>query len=63
VQGFYRQILDKYNQYFSHIEQIKKFELLAHEWTVSGGELSPTLKVKRKVIMQKYMDQVEKIYS
>jgi long-chain acyl-CoA synthetase len=63
VQGFYKQILDKYNQYFSHIEQIKKFELLAHEWTVSGGELSPTLKVKRKVIMQKYMDQVEKIYS
>jgi len=63
VQGLYKQILDKYNQYFSHIEQIKKFELLAHEWTVSGGELSPTLKVKRKVIMQKYMDQVEKIYS
>ncbi|GAA3948526.1 AMP-binding protein [Chitinophaga oryziterrae] len=63
VQGFFQQILDKYNQYFSHIEQIKKFELLAHEWTVSGGELSPTLKVKRKVIMQKYMDQVEKIYS
>jgi len=63
VQGFYKQILDKYNQYFSHIEQIKKFELLAQEWTVSGGELSPTLKVKRKVIMQKYMDQVEKIYS
>ena len=63
IQGLYKQILDKYNQYFSHIEQIKKFELLPHEWTVSGGELSPTLKVKRKVIMQKYMDLVEKIYS
>lgn len=63
VQGLYKQILEKYNQYFSHIEQIKKFELLPHEWTVSGGELSPTLKVKRKVIMQKYMDLVEKIYS
>jgi long-chain acyl-CoA synthetase len=63
IQALYKQTLEKYNQYFSHIEQIKKFELLPHEWTVSGGELSPTLKVKRKVIMQKYADQVEKIYS
>jgi long-chain acyl-CoA synthetase len=63
VQGLYKQIIDKYNQYFSHIEQIKKFELVPREWTVSGGEMSPTLKVKRKVIMEKYMDTVEKIYS
>ncbi|SFE27106.1 long-chain acyl-CoA synthetase [Chitinophaga sp. CF118] len=63
VLGFYQHILDKYNQYFSHIEQIKKFELLPNEWTVSGGEMSPTLKVKRKVIMEKYMNLVEKIYS
>jgi long-chain acyl-CoA synthetase len=63
IQGLYKTILDKYNQYFSHIEQIKKFELLPREWTVSGGEMSPTLKVKRKVIMEKYMDLVEKIYA
>jgi long-chain acyl-CoA synthetase len=63
IQGLYKTIMDKYNQYFSHIEQIKKFELLPHEWTVSGGEMSPTLKVKRKVIMEKYMHLVEKIYA
>lgn len=63
VQQLYQQTLEKYNQYFSHIEQIKKFRLLPHEWTVANGELSPTLKVKRKVITQKYQDQIEKIYN
>jgi long-chain acyl-CoA synthetase len=63
VQVLYQQTLEKYNQYFSHIEQIKKFRLLPHEWTVAGGELSPTLKVRRKIIAQKYQEQIEKIYN
>lgn len=63
IQALYKGILEKYNQYFSHIEQIKKFELLPTEWTVANGELSPTLKVKRKVITQKYAEQIEKIYN
>lgn len=63
IQALFKSILEKYNQYFSHIEQIKKFELLPREWTVADGELSPTLKVKRKVINQKYHEQIEKIYN
>jgi long-chain acyl-CoA synthetase len=63
IQSLYKTIMDKYNQYFSHIEQIKKFELLPQEWTVAGGEMSPTLKVKRKVIMEKYGNLIEKIYA
>jgi long-chain acyl-CoA synthetase len=63
IQTFYQQIVEKYNAYFSHIEQVKKFELLPHEWTIANGELSGTLKVKRKVIAQKYADQIEKIYN
>jgi long-chain acyl-CoA synthetase len=51
------------NKQFSHVEQIKKFELLPHEWTVEGSELTPTLKLKRKVIMEKYASVVKKIYS
>ncbi|HVB04340.1 MAG TPA: long-chain fatty acid--CoA ligase [Chitinophagaceae bacterium] len=55
--------INKYNSFFNHAEQIKKFELLPHEWTIQGGELTPTLKLKRKVIMEKYNKLVEKIYT
>ena len=55
--------VERYNQNFNHVEQIKKFELLPQEWSVEGGELTPTLKLKRKVIMEKYRDAIERIYS
>src|SRR6187455_2431352 len=48
--------VERYNQNFNQVEQIKKFELLPYEWSVEGGELTPTLKLKRKVIMEKYKD-------
>jgi len=63
IQILFQQIVEKYNAYFSHIEQVKKFELLPNEWTIANGELSGTLKVKRKVIAQKYAEQIEKIYN
>lgn len=56
------QQLEKYNRFFSHPEQIKKFALLANEWTIDTGELTPSLKVKRKVIEQKYSAEIERIY-
>jgi long-chain acyl-CoA synthetase len=62
VLEFYKNIVEEYNLQFSHVEQIKKFELLPDEWTVDGGELTPTLKLKRKVIMEKYRDAIERIY-
>lgn len=55
--------LDKYNPEFSHPEQVKKFALLPAEWTVDGGELTPSLKNKRKVIEQKYAQQINEIYG
>jgi long-chain acyl-CoA synthetase len=55
--------VEQYNQFFNQVEQVKKFELLPHEWTVDGGELTPTLKLKRKVIMEKYRDAIERIYA
>jgi long-chain acyl-CoA synthetase len=59
----YKQIVEEYNQQFNHVEQVKKFELLDKEWTIDGGELTPTLKLKRKVIMEKYRQAVERIYN
>ena len=44
-------------------ERIKKVALLENEFTIEGGELTPTLKVKRRVIDQKYRDVIEKLYE
>jgi long-chain acyl-CoA synthetase len=63
VQEHYKSIIEKYNPQFNPVEQVKKFELLNAEWTINGGELTPTLKLKRKVIMEKYGDAVERIYA
>ena len=63
VQEHYKAIIEKYNPQFNPVEQVKKFELLNAEWTINGGELTPTLKLKRKVIMEKYGDAVERIYA
>lgn len=59
----YKSVVEKYNPLFNPVEQVKKFELLNSEWTIAGGELTPTLKLKRKVIMEKYADAVERIYA
>lgn len=55
--------LDKYNEHFSHPEQVKKIVLLANEWTIDSGELTPSLKLKRKIIEQKFSKEIEKIYA
>ncbi len=59
---FYKDLVESFNKYFNHVEQIKKFELLPHDWSVETGELTPKLSLKRKVIMEKYRDAVERIY-
>ncbi|MEY2594999.1 MAG: hypothetical protein RI965_271, partial [Bacteroidota bacterium] len=63
VLEYYKSIVEKFNVQFNHIEQVKKFELLNSEWTINGGELTPTLKLKRKIITEKYADAIERIYA
>ncbi len=63
VLTLYKELIESFNTFFNHVEQVKKFELLPHEWTIDSGELTPTLKLKRKVIMEKYKDVVERIYN
>ncbi len=55
--------VERYNQHFNHVEQIKKFELLPNEWSVDTGELTPKLSMKRKVIMEKFKEAIERIYA
>lgn len=54
--------LDKYTAQFSRVEQIRKFKLLVAEWTQATDELTPTQKVKRKVISTKYAKEIESLY-
>ena len=63
VQDLYRDLIDSFNKYFNHVEQVKKFELLPNEWTVDTGEMTPKLSLKRKVVMEKYRGAVDRIYS
>ena len=50
------------NSKFGKWEQIKKFELTPEVWSIDGGHLTPTMKMKRKVIKEKYSNLIEKIY-
>ncbi|MNV00670.1 Long-chain-fatty-acid--CoA ligase FadD15 [compost metagenome] len=55
--------LNRINQSFGNWEQIKKFAIIPNEMTIETGELTPTFKMKRKVILQKYEKEVEAIYN
>lgn len=59
----YEEIIDEINQHFGRVEQVKKFRLMAREFTEENGELTPTLKLKRKVVMSKYKSEIEALYS
>ena len=59
----YKELVESFNKYFNHVEQIKKFELLPNEWSIDTGEMTPKLSMKRKVITEKYRGAIERIYA
>lgn len=59
----YQTEIDSYNKYFGKWEQIKRFKLLDKPWGIDTGELTPTMKLKRKIITQKYLQHIEEIYQ
>ena len=63
VLEMYKQVVEAINQNFNHVEQIKKFELLPREWSIETGEMTPKMSLKRKIIMEKYRDAIERIYA
>lgn len=54
--------IDKLNDNFGHVEKIKKFKLLTDEWSIASGELTPTMKIKRKVVMKQYQKEIAEMY-
>ncbi|MCB0506668.1 MAG: long-chain fatty acid--CoA ligase [Bacteroidetes bacterium] len=63
VNNLIQQEIEHYNSNFGKWEQIKKFALLTDEWTLENGELTPTMKPKRKIINQKYQTIIERMYQ
>src|SRR5215204_3381668 len=55
--------VDKVNQKFARVEQVKKFKILPYDFAQETGELTPTMKVKRAVVADKYERQIEELYA
>ncbi|MFQ5432892.1 MAG: long-chain fatty acid--CoA ligase, partial [Nitrospinota bacterium] len=63
IQALYRHRIDDLMKDFARFEQIKQFILLPAEFTEASGELTPTLKIKRKVVEKKFAKEIEGLYS
>jgi long-chain acyl-CoA synthetase len=63
VLKLFKEQIDVKNKNFGQWETVKKFQLLPKEWSIEGGELTPTMKVKRKVVIEKFKEVIESIYS
>ncbi len=59
----YRKEVDSYNKFFGDYEKIKRFELLDHEWTIDDGEITPSLKIRRKAIAERYQDMIDGMFA
>jgi long-chain acyl-CoA synthetase len=62
VQELIQKEIDRVNQKFARVEQIKKFFLLDTQLTAEDEELTPTMKLKRKLVEKKYAAQIEAMY-
>lgn len=62
IERFQKEV-NQYNSFFGDWEKVKRFELTDCQWGVATGEMTPTLKLKRKVIMAKHADLFKKIYG
>ncbi|UAY57155.1 AMP-dependent synthetase/ligase [Arachidicoccus terrestris] len=63
VKKLYKDHIQKINQTLSQTEQIKKHMLLSKPWGIDSGELTPKLSVRRKVVIQKYKDSIDKLFA
>lgn len=59
----YQEIISKFNKHFEEFQHIRRFQLVEEEWTPHSGELSHTLKLKRKFIIEKYAKVIDQIYA
>ena len=63
VKAHFKEVLDSVGADLAQFERIKKFALLTKEFTIEAGELTPTMKVKRRVVEQLYKDVIDRLYQ
>ena len=63
VVALIQEVVDQANSDLSPWEQVKKFTLLNQPWSVEGGELTPTLKIKRRVVQENHRDEIRAMYG
>ena len=63
VTQLYKSQLEKYRKEFRGFENPKNFVLLKEEWGIDNGMLTPTLKLRRSVVEERYKSQIEGLYS
>jgi long-chain acyl-CoA synthetase len=63
IQQKYHDTINYYNKNLGHVQQVKKFKLITDPWSVDTGELTPTMKIKREVVLEKYKDVIEEMYA
>ena len=63
VQRIFQPIVDAANSQLASYQQVKRFALLPTEFSVATGELTPTLKVKRRIVEDRWQDVIEGIYT
>ena len=59
----YNKVMAKYNKYFGDTEQIKRFKLVNEVWTESNGFLTPTMKLRRRKVMETYSEEIENLFK
>ena len=63
VKKRYDKEVKKLNEGLGEVEKVKKYQLIADEWTIANGILTPTLKVKRRKVMERYCDTIDKMFA
>ena len=63
VLTLYQQIVDRVNASLASFETLKRVHIVAEEWTLDSGEMTPSMKLKRSVVVQRYAEQIDSFYT
>jgi len=62
VRAQYQALLRSVNESLANFETLKRFHLVSDEWSIASGELTPTMKLKRRVVVERYADEIAGLY-